>query len=263
MQYLTIIEQPSKEAIRVFAEKRNLTEYLPENYQHPQEDYLLASDNPPVFVVSDGVTLNFKKLIESEKTYPNPSPAGEVAKIFCNAVIESVRGKYHDFSELDIKEVFSDANSAVADYNKGAGQSDFSGNPTGFYSATGSFVVIKNNKTYWASICDAFFAHFDKDMNLKFMSSGLCTPYAVINGEKRMADHLERGAANLQERDRLFVFTDGFEHFVKNPDFVAIFKNWDDNLKSRVAQFSSEMNLMDPEKYGHERSIIAILFDEK
>lgn len=261
MWYISIIEQASKEAIKAFAEKRNLAEHFSENYTHPQEDYLIASDDFPVFVVADGVTLNFKKLIEDKKEYSNPSPAGEVAKVFCEAVQDSAKNRYQDFKENDIKDLFRDGNNAVAKYNNEIGQSDISGNITGFYSATGSFVIIKDNKAYWASICDAFFAHFDKDMNLKFMSTGLCSPYAVINGEERMVDHIEQGTINLQEGDRLFVFTDGFEHYVKNSQFTDFFKGWSNDLKNRIAEFSTKMNLENPENYGHERSIIAILND--
>ncbi len=258
MKYLSIIEQPTKEAIKEFAEKRNLTEHFPENYVHPQEDYLLASDTAPIFVVADGVTLNFKKLIEDKKEYPNPSPAGEVAKIFCEAVQKSAKNKYVDLNKDSITQIFKEANKAVSDYNNKVGKSDISGNITNFYSATGSFVIIKDNKGYWASICDAFFAHFDKDMNLKFISTGLCSPYAVINGEERMADHIESGVIDLKEGDQVIVFTDGFEHYVKNSDFTNLFNNWSDNLRERIAKFSSQMNLEDPEKYGHERSLIVI-----
>ncbi|MEK7452749.1 MAG: hypothetical protein AAB614_00780 [Patescibacteria group bacterium] len=161
MQYLSIIEQPTKEAIRVFAEKRNLTEHLPETYKHPQEDYLIASNSPPVFVVSDGVTLNFKKLVEDNQKYPNPSPAGEVAKVFCEAVTKSVTEKYGEFDAEKIIKVFKEANVEVKRYNEKIGKSDISGNITGFYATTGSFVIIKNNKAYWSSICDSFVAHFD------------------------------------------------------------------------------------------------------
>jgi len=69
MKYISVLEQFSKEAIREFVEKRNLTEYVQEDYEHPQEDYLITSDSPPVFVVSDGVTLNFKKLVEIKEKY--------------------------------------------------------------------------------------------------------------------------------------------------------------------------------------------------
>ena len=92
------------------------------------------------------------------------------------------------------------------------------------------------------------------------MSSGSCTPYAVINGEKRMLNYLESGVFNLKKSDRVLVFTDGFEHYVKNPKFLELFKKWDENLENRIAEFSKEMNLENPEKYGHERSLIAILF---
>jgi len=258
MQHLSILKQPTKEAIKAFVKKKNLTEHLPENYQHPQEDYLIALDSPPIFVVSDGVTLNFTKLVESNTKYPNPSPAGKIAKIFCEAVARNVRDKYEIFGAEKIKDVFKEANSEVARYNQKTGKSDISGNITGFYAATGSFVVLKENKAYWASICDAFVAHFDKAMNIKFISSGLCTPYAVINGEEKMVEHLESGVFGLEKDDRIFIFTDGFEHYVKNSDFLTLFKDWGDNLEDRIVAFSKKMNARDPEKYGHERSLIAI-----
>ncbi len=258
MKYFSILEQSSKEAIREFAEKRNLTDYIKGNYQHSQEDYLIASNTPPIFVVSDGVTLNFMKLVESNTKYPNPSPAGAVAKIFCEAVIKSVKEKYEKFNEKDLAAVFKEANNEVAEYNRRVGKSDISGNKTGFYSATGSFVIIRDNKAYWVSICDSFVALFDNEMNLKFMSTGVCSPYAVINGEKYMVDYLEKGIFNLERGDRIFVFTDGFEQYVRNPDFQKLFLEWNGNIKERIAIFSEKMNLEDPTKYGQERSIIAI-----
>ena len=62
MKCFSILEQASKEAIQKFAQKRSITQYVGEDYRHPQEDFLLISNEPPVFVVSDGVTLNFMKL---------------------------------------------------------------------------------------------------------------------------------------------------------------------------------------------------------
>lgn len=260
MKQISILEPASKEAVRAFAEKINLTSHLTEAYQHPQEDFLIASDEPAVFVVSDGVTLNFLRLIENNIKYPDPSPAGDVAKIFCEAVVQYAKEKYEVFSEGVVIDVFKYANNKVRDYNEKVGKTDISGNQTGYYSATGSFVIIKDNKAYWASICDSFVAHFDREMNLKLMTSGLCKPYAVINGEERMADHIESGILNIEEGDHVFVFTDGFEYFMQNPDFLELFENWGEDLKEQIAEFSKEMNLTDPEKYGHERSLIAVLF---
>jgi serine/threonine protein phosphatase PrpC len=260
VKYLSIIEPATSEAIKEFVGKRNLSDYLPENYIPPQEDYLLASDTTPIFVVADGVTLNFKKIIEDKKEYPNPSPAGEVAKIFCEAVQKSAQNNYMNLNEETIKKIFKEANQFVSVYNNKIGRSDISGNSTGLYSATGSFVVFSGNKGYWASICDAFFVHFDKDMNLKFMSTGLCSPYAVINGEDKMCDYIESGIINLEEGDIVFVFTDGFEHYIKNQNFVNLFKDWNVDLQNRIKKFSQTLNQENPEKYGHERSLIAIKF---
>lgn len=260
MKYFSIIKPTSEELVQKFAEKRNLVEYVEKNYSYPQEDYLITSDTPPVFVVSDGVTLNFMKLVENNLPYPNPSPAGEVSKIFCEAVIKNSKEKYDTFSEADIKDLFIEANSEVAVYNTKIGKSDISGNKTEFYSATGSFVVIRDNKAFWASICDSFVAHFDKNMNVKFISTGVCTPYAVINGEEQMADYLEKGVFDLEEGDKVFVFTDGFEQYVKNSDFQKLFLESNEDIKECIAEFSEKMTLEDPEKYGHERSLIALSF---
>jgi hypothetical protein len=258
MKFLSIIKSTSKELVQKFAEKINLVEYVKENYTYPQEDYLIASGTPPVFVVSDGVTLNFMKLVEDNSQYPNPSPAGEVAKIFCESVIESVKNKYEAFNSESTAQVFKEANQKVAEYNNKVGKTDISGNKTGFYSSTGSFVVVSAKKAYWASICDSFVAHFDKDMNIKFISMGVCTPYAVINGEEYMADHLEKGVFDLEEGDKIFVFTDGFENYVKNPEFQKLLLNWDDSIQERISEFSDRMIAEDVERYGHERSLIVV-----
>lgn len=259
MKYFSILEPPTREALEMFAEKRNLGGYLAENYKHPQEDYLVVSDSPPIFVVADGVTLNYKKLDHDVEKYPNPSPAGEVAKIFCEAVVKSVRRKYDEFGVEKVIEVFKEANREVEKYNQKIGKSDIPGNITGYYAATGAFAVIKDCKAYWASICDSFAAHFDQEMNLKFMSSGVCIPYAIINGEERMTEYLEKGVFDLEIGDCVFIFTDGFEHYVKNPDFVELFKNWNGDLQECIADFSKKANQKDPLKYGHERSLIAIV----
>jgi len=260
MEYIDILELPSKEAIQSFAKREKLTDYLAQDYHHPQEDFLIASDIPPIFVVSDGVTLNFVKLIENKTKYPNPSPAGDVSRIFCESVIKYVKDKYGTFTEKEVIDVFKFANGEVRKHNEKVGKSEISGNKTGYYSATGSFTVIKEDKAHWASICDSFIAHFDGEMNLKFKTLGPCQPYAVINGEEQMVNHLESGVLNLEKGDRVFVFTDGFEHYMENPDFLKLFKEWNKNLKERIAEFSEKMNSIDPEKYGHERSLIAVLF---
>lgn len=259
MKYFSYFGDASHEAIELYTKKRHLTAlHNTESYEHSIEDAMSISDKHPIFVVSDGVTLNCKEILNKGLKYPNPSPAGDVAKIFCKGVVEEANNRYEALQENDIKEIFATANNKVGEYNRRVGKSDICGNKTGYYSATGSFVVIKDDMAFWMSICDSFVAHFDGSMNLKFMSSGVCEPYAVINGEEHMTDHIESGVLSLNENDRVFIFTDGFEHYVKLPEFLEIFKSDDGGFKDKMDNLSEKMNLVDPEKFGHERTLISI-----
>ncbi len=258
MKIFSILEPATKEAIDLFIQKRKLPlDYIKKSH-HPQEDYLFYSDNPPLAVVADGVTLNVEKLVEQRRAYPVPSPAGEVAKIFCQSAADIIKQKYEQFSFDDLDDVFRIANQAVARYNKQVGKSEIAGNITGFYAATGAFVIIKEKQAFWAAICDSFVAHFDKQMNLRFISSGNCSPYAVINGEEKMEQYLEKGIFDLEKGDYIFVFTDGFEHYVRHPEFQKIFLDFDHELSGRIKQFSQLMNSKDPTKFGHERSLVVM-----
>ena len=258
MHHLSILEPMTDEVIATFAKKKDFPEWLAQIQRPPQEDYLLVSDNPPIFVVADGVTLDFGKLMVEGENYPDPSPAGDVAKIFCQAVIQNATEKYDQLAQEDINDIFKKANSEVEKYNQKVGPSYVSGNITGFYAATCAFVIIKEGKAYWASLCDAYVAHFDKDLNKKFITSGLCQPYAVVNGEERMAEQVQSGVAELDPGDWLFVFSDGFDHHISNPDFLDLFKKSNPELKEHIIAFSAKMNAQDPEHYGHERSLIAV-----
>lgn len=90
------------------------------------------------------------------------------------------------------------------------------------------------------------------------MSSGSCDPYAVINGQVRMVDHIETGMCELDSGDRLFIFTDGFEYNFKHQEFLDNFVEWGGGLEEETAKLSFKMAENDPRKFGHERSLIGI-----
>ena len=95
MNYFAITEPPSKKFVRLTLEKMG---WGPEDFKkfshhkHSGEDFLSISKKYPIFAVGDGVTL-IQYLLE-KKEYPNPSPAGEVAKIFCDSVIREAECRY-------------------------------------------------------------------------------------------------------------------------------------------------------------------------
>jgi glycerate kinase len=79
---------------------------------------MLIFQKDPIFVVADGVTLEHNP----DGSYPNPSGAGELAKIFCHAVIAIAEEKYEHFQEKDIKEIFSVGNRAAQVFNTTQGR---------------------------------------------------------------------------------------------------------------------------------------------
>lgn len=261
-------------------------------YSHPREDYFKISEKFPIFAVADGVTLEY-----SGGKYPNPSGAGEVAKIFCEAVIKETEKSYSRFAVSDIKKVFIKANFAVGKYNCSQGRIKKKLNYLDFdlFAATAAFVVIKNNCVYWASMCDSSVIHFNKSGKLKFYSPD-CWPnlrknlpagwaeipenerikiirkvyrngidgkgnligYGVVTGEKIAEKYLNCGKFAVEAGDMIAVLSDGFENYMKLPEFIDMFKKWQNGLGNQVKRFTAKKSLSDPKNFGHERTLIVV-----
>lgn len=261
----------------------------------PQEDFLLLSKKYPIFVVADGVTLRAK---EGEK-YPNPSGAAKVAEIFCKAAIFEAEKRYDNFKIEDLKEIFKIANKEVADYNesKGITKKVINYYDVDFFSATTAFLIIKNKKAYWFSICDSGVIVLNKSGE-RILSSPSTSPtegkflpkcwnemsdierskimhafrnilgkngellgYGVADGEEEAVNYLNFGTLNLNSGDSAIIYTDGFEHYLKLDEFNQIFFDLPKDLEQRL-EFLMDKKIKDnKEKYGSERSLVAILLD--
>src|SRR5882724_11000273 len=118
MKQFSILEAASQGAIELGLNKmgRDGSEFT--NKDIPQEDFLLISNKYPIYVVADGVTLIQYILDKNKREYPNPSPAGDVARIFCEALVRAAEERYRSFREKDIRDIFVIANQAVAEYNR-------------------------------------------------------------------------------------------------------------------------------------------------
>jgi hypothetical protein len=293
LKVFKILEPVSRDFLKTEAKKRGFDLEKFKDYVHPQEDYLLASDRYPIFVVADGATLELDK----NGKYPSPSGAFEVARIFCEEVIKESEKIYNHFSEESIKTVFKKANKAVGEYNLANGRIkekinfwDFD-----FFATTGAFAVIKNQTVYWASICDSSIMHFGKNNNLVFQppdyrvnvhknlpanweridsdkrkkiirkvyrngvsKNGELIGYGVITGENTTVRYLNYGILSFNEGTLLAILTDGFEEYLKLPEFIFLFRqNWK-NLEFNLKEFTKTKSKENPEKFGHERAIIII-----
>lgn len=296
MKYVSLLETPSEKFIELEVRKMGLDPEKFRNTAHPQEDFLCVSGKYPIFIVADGVAL-IQFLIE-KKEYPNPSPAGDVARIFCEEALKAAEARYESFGESDIKEVFRVGNNAVGEYNRRHGRTKDTVDywHTDFYAATAALVVMKENQVYWGSICDSYVMHFDAKGTLGFRSpdcntmvqaeapkfagdssdekaraqyawrvkrngvneKGERVGYGVVTGEPEALLYLASGSFSVQEGDLISVLTDGFEEYMKLPEFVSLFTKWTDDLEFQVKKFTTTKIDEDPEKFGHERTLVAV-----
>jgi hypothetical protein len=295
MKYFTILEPPSEKFIEIAVRKAGWDPGKFKIPAHFQEDYFLFSKNYPIFVVADGVTLELDK----NGNYPNPSGAGEAAKIFCEEIVRLCEKKYEEFGGADTISIFKEANKAVGDYNEKQGRTKEKINFWDFdlFAATGAFVVVKNKTVYWASICDSYVIRFDKNNSLIFQppncwqnaekklppdwkdielnerkkiirkvyrnginEKGELIGYGVITGEEAAKRYLNYGKFSAEGDDMVAILTDGFENYIILPEFLSLFRQDWNNLESRVKQFTNIKSKESPEKFGHERTLIMILF---
>lgn len=296
MKSFSILEAPSEKFVKLALEKMGVKLEDFKNDIHSQEDYLLQSKKYPIFVVADGVTLI--QYILDKKEYPNPSPAGAVAQIFCEQVVRSAESKYESFKDSDIKDIFTEANNAVRKYNTDHGRTketvDYWDND--LYACTAAFVVIKDGVVYWASICDSYVMHFSSTGTLEFSSpechdlkqidspkyagdstdqiaktkhrwstarngineKGQRIGYGVVTGEPEALTYLSYGSFSMKEGDVLTLLTDGFENHVRLPDFISLFTSWSPDIESEFKELTHKKAEEDPERYGRERSIIVV-----
>ncbi len=151
---------------------------------------------------------------------------------------------------------------------------------------------------YWGSICDSYVVCFGVDGSIRFQSphcdskskgkpsefkwedsslkertqhkwrtrrnaldgNGEPFGYGVITGEPEALAYLNVGAFPIQKGDALAVLTDGFEEYIRLPEFVSIITAWPSTLESEIKELTAKKEKEDPDKFGHERSLVLASF---
>ncbi len=257
---------------------------------HLQEDYWLCSEKYPVAIVADGVTLEFV-----DNTYPDPSGAAAVSKIFCEQALKVLEEKYEQFSQEDLVEAFRVGNSAVGDYNRAQGRTKDAINymDHDLFAATAAGIVIKDEVIYWFSLCDSGVTMYDsqgktvlatpngwarmlehrpknwdeldrtthKTITRQTYRNGVDDRgepigYGVVTGEVAAELYLLTGTIPVREVAQIAVYTDGYEPYTKNQKFMEAAA-----LESEsVDQLEKELVAQDPNTYGHERTLVTYKF---
>lgn len=263
---------------------------------HPNEDAWSRSKDLPIFVVADGVTL--EQLLIEGKPYPNPSPAGEAARIFCDTAIQMAEASYGEPGIDVVKKAFEAGNQAVAEYNRSQGRTkdttDYWLND--LYAATAALVVVKDHQVYWGTVCDSYVMHFGVNGRQLFKSplchslreaepppftdnkedkkawqqyiwgvrrnglndQGQRIGYGVVTGEPATLKYLSTGSFKADKGELMALLTDGFDKYLELPEFMALFKHWPKDLEVQVKQFTALRAKSDPDKFGHERTLIIL-----
>lgn len=295
LRILKFFEPISQEIVERKMRVRGIDPALFNHYRHPQEDYFWTSEQYPIFAVADGVTLEFVNYL----AFPDPSPAKEAARIFCETFGKEAECMYPSFPEGIIKEAFCVGNRAVEEYNRMQGRtketSDFWCHD--LFATTTAVAVVKDDAVYWATICDSYVMRLGKDGNVVFQSSP-CWPerekylpegwdeidedekkkiirqvyrngldekgerigYGVVTGEPAAEKYLHEGKIICMSGETLLLFTDGFEEYVKLPEFLSVFREWPDNIEIWIREFCKKKAGQDVERFGHERTLIAVKF---
>jgi hypothetical protein len=82
--------------------------------------------------------------------------------------------------------------------------------------------------------------------------------YGVVTGEKTVEKYLNCGKFPIEAGDMIAVLSDGFENYMKLPEFIDMFKKWQNDLENQVKRFTAKKSLADPKKFGHERTLIVV-----
>ena len=262
---------------------------LPIGSTHPQEDYAIIDDQYPIFVVADGVTLD----AAAGESYHKDSGAAQAARAFCESALIAGRASYDKLDKDGLRTIFHIANAAVGAYNNSRGRNKNTSDYGSFdlFSATAAFAAIQDDTLHWFSLCDSYVFVLNagsvrmaspdpwKQMHevwkkLKKLDQlerktiirrdyrngiGKYSGYGVATGEVESELYLEEGTFKLRRGDVVVLCTDGFEPYFRLPEFISLLTRWPRSIQKDVRTFSKQMGKDVPEKFGAERTLLAIL----
>lgn len=242
--------------------------------------------------------VNFKKkpLEKILENYPNPSGARFVADIFCAEFLKTVQ-KISDIKKGFLvannaiarynKKRIKIVDYLVNDYfGCTAAGGMIRGNRLhwGVIGDCGIAVYSRNGKLKFQSPNSVeIFEHYTKFGKIKFRwetpegrklvrsqyrnnlqqkINGICVSYGVLTGEKTAEAFMYFGKLKLTKGDLVIFYTDGFESTIKhNQFFKKIYYKSESLLEQSFVPFSLSLALKNYEKYGRERSLIAIIYE--
>lgn len=256
----------------------------------PIEDcYYVDAD---MAIVSDGITrdpigipdLSKASFSEMVKNYPRPS-GGELAAKTIVDTFGNMKEK------LSLKELLIQANKNVKKLNeKYIKECDYLEND--YYGAVASCAKITGNILEYAYICDCGVLVYDEHGNIKFQTKddkaledpyidkigipwnlpdarkivrrdyrnnpekiedGKCVSYGALTGEEKAELFIKEGSLEIEDKDLVVVYSDGFTEYFKREDFYPMIKKL---KEEEFVSYVEKLSIEDYEKYGKEKTIV-------
>ena len=203
----------------------------------PNEDYFICDDIGQIYILVDGVSRD-----RIGGVYPNPSPAREVSEIFVKVVYDYLKAHSQHFL---IREAIEIGNNEVAKYNEKMNwENDF------LPGTVGIVAMIKKEKMYYCYIGDCYglkvskkgkktfftdcqtkmIAKYGKQYTAYEIRNKICNnkahscAYGVLNGDMRAMDFVVAGMIEIEDGEKIFLCSDGFDDLVQNCSAADLYK---------------------------------------
>lgn len=263
----------------------------------PNEDFYLISKKYVIFTVADGVS----RVKNEISTYPNPSGARLAAEEFCKNAVSYLEKNFKKANLKILRNAFNFADKAIFNLNKRYEinkKLNFLEND--YFSTCGVVAFIKEDTLYYGYVGDCGIRIYDKNDFLKLISIDDVAPleewrdsrnfkskkereiiwrkilrnkpkapyltYGVLTGESGAKYYYHFGKIKLNSGNLIFLYSDGFLYFLKQPKIRKLFKSFQGRyLKNKINQFiKNEMKLKkikkeNTETFFDDKTLIAIL----
>ncbi len=259
------------------------------NCNFPVEDQFYASENEAI--VADGITrdpigisdLSNGSQREFLEKYPRPSGAELAAKEICNTFFNTT-GTLKDRlikCNINVKKL----------NNKYISNCDYLEND--YFGAVAACVSINDHTLSYVYICDCGIIIYDNLGNIKFQTEndkelysdpfinkigipwylpeariivrrdyrnnlnniqdGKCISYGAITGEDSAISFIKSGQISLSNGDIILVYSDGFNKFLHDKEFISQIINFN---KNKFENYIETKSKSDYEKYGKEKTLV-------
>lgn len=204
------------------------------NINKSNEDYYFCDDDRGIYLLVDGVSRD-----KINGSYPNPSPAFVVSKLFVQSVYNFLLKNINESVNILnlLCNAIKEGNNEIDKYNSKKGWAD------NFLPGTvGIIIIMRDYKLFFAYIGDCYGIIINKkngktiftecqtekivkhrnEFSTYEIRNKICNneshpySYGVLNGDFRAVNFVNYGNLDIQSNDKILICSDGFSDIIKS-----------------------------------------------